>query len=221
MDELWKGSSVGSAVVITAPGEDVYVPIVYKDAKDGDRIKEGFSYGNGTSYATPHVAAAAAYWLAKHKDELHKPEYSGWRKEKDFRKALKDTARKDDHNLKGNGFGAGILDVDKLLKADLPKPNELNYAYNNWNEHAFFAKLQGIGEIGKTYWNLLHGKLFGKRRGTTESFSSLETEMSEDDRNLEAALFGGGVSATESSAQLSQEELNRRLAMLNQSLFND
>jgi subtilisin family serine protease len=220
MDELWKGSSIGSTVDITAPGEDVYVPIVFKDVEDGNSIKEGFSYGNGTSYATPHIAAAAAYWLAKYKDELNKPAYAGWRKVEAFRKALKQTARKK-HNLKGKGYGAGILDVDALMKQKPQPPADKDYAYNGWNEHAFFAKLQGIGEIGKTYWNELHGWLFGKKRKTTESFVSVASELSEDDRLLEAALFGGGVSATESSAQLTQEELNRRLTMLNQSLFND
>ena len=220
MDKLWKGSSRGSSVDITAPGEDVYVPIVFKDAADGNSIKEGFSYGNGTSYATPHVAAAAAYWLAKYKDELNKPAYAGWRKVEAFRKALKQTARKK-HNLDGNGYGAGILDADALMKQKPQPPADKDYAYNGWNEHAFFAKLQGIGEIGKTYWNELHGWLFGKKRKTTESFVSVASALSEDDKLLEAALFGGGVSATESGAQLSQEELNRRLTMLNQSLFND
>jgi endonuclease G, mitochondrial len=220
LDKLWKGSSRGSTVDITAPGEDVYVPIVFKDAADGNNIKEGFSYGNGTSYATPHIAAAAAYWLAKYKDELNKPAYAGWRKVEAFRKALKQTARKK-HNIDGKGYGAGILDADALMKQKPQPPADKDYAYNGWNEHAFFAKLQGIGEIGKTYWNELHGWLFGKKRKTTESFVSVASELSEDDRLLEAALFGGGLSATESSAQLSQEELNRRLAMLNQSLFND
>jgi subtilisin family serine protease len=220
LDKLWKGSSRGSSVDITAPGEDVYVPIVFKDAADGNSIKEGFSYGNGTSYATPHIAAVAAYWLAKYKDELNKPAYAGWRKVEAFRKALKQTARKK-HNIDGKGYGAGILDADALMKQKPQPPADKDYAYNGWNEHAFFAKLQGIGEIGKTYWNELHRWLFGKKRKTTESFVSLTSALSEDDRLLEAALFGGGVSATESGAQLSPEELNRRLTILNQSLFND
>ncbi len=220
LDELWKGSSIGSTVDITAPGEDVYVPIVFKDAEDNNRIKEGFSYGNGTSYATPHIAAAAAYWLAKYKDELNKPEYRGWRKVEAFRKALKATARKK-HNLKGKGYGAGILDVDALMKQKPQPPAEKDNAYNGWNEHAFFAKLQGIGEIGKTYWNELHGWLFGKKRKTTESFISVASTLSDDDKLLEAALFGGGIFTAESGAKLSPEELNRRLGVLNQSLFND
>jgi len=220
LDELWKGSSFGSTVDITAPGEDIYVPIIFKDAEDGNRIKEGFSYGNGTSYATPHIAAAAAYWLAKYKEELNTPAYAGWRKVEAFRRALKETARKE-HKLRGKGYGAGILNMEALMKQKPQPPAQKDNAYNGWNEHAFFAKLQGIGEMGKTYWNALHKWIFSRKRKTTESFMGVEYFLSEDDKLLEAALFGGSVLASESATQLSQEELYRRLNVLNQTLFND
>ena len=82
LDEPWKGSSRGDSVDITAPGQDVYIPIWNKNKE------EDFSYGNGTSYSAPHVAAAAAYWLAKHHDALRAPEYAGWKRAEAFRQAL-------------------------------------------------------------------------------------------------------------------------------------
>lgn len=192
LDADWGASSRGNTVDITAPGEDVYVPILYKDRTDNNTIKEGFAYGNGTSYATPHVAAAAAYWLAKHKTALNQPEYRGWRKVEAFRQALQASARKSS-TLPTHGFGKGILDVDKLLKEPLAKASDLEYAYNNWNENAFLATLQGVGEIGKTYWNRLHNWLFGTRHGNQEALMPEYAQLSESARKLEQQLFGTNI----------------------------
>ena len=65
-NQPWSGSSYGDSVDIAAPGEDVYVP--FKDR----RGKDIMVFGNGTSYATPHVAAAAAMWKAKYYGDLDK-----------------------------------------------------------------------------------------------------------------------------------------------------
>lgn len=219
LDKLWNGSSRGSTVDITAPGEDVYVPIMYKDKNDGNKPKEGFAYGNGTSYATPHVAAAAALWLAKYKTELNAPAYRGWRRIEAFRTALKATARKQ-HNIHQKGHGAGILDVHKLLQTAPKPPSDKDYAYNGWNEKAFFAKLQGIAEIGKTYWNGLHGWLFGRKKSIYESVADASLALSEEDKMMEAALFGTKFSATESSGLQGKDELLIRLNMLNHQLFD-
>jgi endonuclease G, mitochondrial len=219
LDKLWNGSSRGSTVDITAPGEDVYVPIMYKDKNDGNKPKEGFAYGNGTSYATPHVAAAAALWLAKYKTELNAPAYQGWRRIEAFRTALKATARKQ-HNIHQKGHGAGILDVHKLLQTAPKPPSDKDYAYNGWNEKAFFAKLQGIAEIGKTYWNGLHGWLFGRKKNIYESVADAAVALSEEDKMMEAALFGTRFSATENSGLPGKDELLDRLNILNHQLFD-
>jgi V8-like Glu-specific endopeptidase len=220
LDALWKGSSRGSTVDITAPGEDVYVPIMYKDKEEGKKAKEGFAYGNGTSYATPHVAAAAALWLAAYKTELNSHAYRGWRRIEAFRIVLRNTARKK-HNIKEKGHGAGILDVTKLLQTPPTPPSEKDYAYNAWNEKAFFANLQGLAEIGKTYWNGLHGWLFGRKKSIYESVADAGLALSDEDRMLEAALFGSRLSATESAGLPGQDELLERLNILNQKLFDN
>ncbi len=210
----WPKSSIGDAVDITAPGQDVYVPIFAK-GPDGNRLDD-FAYGSGTSYATPHVAAAAALWLAKYKTELL--EFKGWQRVEAFRTAISNTARQHD-NLPKRGFGAGILNVDALLNSKKGRPTpemlaDLKYAYDGWNEHHFIASLQGWTELFKSYWNLAHGglrRLFGR-----ESFESAESMglLSEFSKTQEALLFGGGQ-GLESAADVSPEEAITRMQVLN------
>ncbi|HEU4472822.1 MAG TPA: S8/S53 family peptidase, partial [Flavisolibacter sp.] len=201
LDSDWKGSSRGDMVDITAPGEDVYVPIWNKDRM------EDYAYGNGTSYATPHVAAAAAYWLAAYYDQLSAPEYAGWRRVEAFRNALTRSARKK-NNLPGEGFGAGILDANKLLDTPPLAASRLEYAYNNWNEHAFFAALQGYGELAKTYWNWLHDRLFGRRRSMRESLYG-PAALTPYSRDVEEALFSAAFDPNESVGKTGQGLMER------------
>ncbi|SKD02200.1 Trypsin-like peptidase domain-containing protein [Chitinophaga ginsengisegetis] len=205
LDREWTGSSRGDTVDITAPGEDVLVPIWQAE---GDH-QEGFAYGDGTSYATPHVAAAAAYWLAKYQDQLRAPEYAGWKRVEAFRQALKDSARKSDQ-LPTKGFGSGILNAEKLLNTP-PKPaNKLNNQYNGWNESAFLNSLQGYGEIVKTYWNKLHNAIFGTKRGNQESLTAISAPMSDSARALESATFGKSRGAYESTTTATYPDLLQR-----------
>lgn len=216
----WRGSSLGDAVDITAPGEDVYVPILSKDGK-GKTI-EDYAYGDGTSYATPHIAAAAALWLAKHKDKLREKAGHGeaWKKIEAFRFVLKETARKDDHSLP-EGFGAGILNVRALLSYDFDdiKWDELEYAYNGWNEHAFLAALQGWVELAKTYWNIVHKKV-SSWLGWESTVSDLTSgsTLSTYARDQEALLFGRG-STLENAGPVSADEALGRLQQINQLIF--
>lgn len=121
-DKPWNNSSRGKAVDISAPGENVYVPTLLEN--------NGFSYsyGSGTSYATPHVAAAAALWLHFHKEELNKLYTEPWQRVEAFRTVLKKTARIPAGKWP-EGMGAGILDAHALLKHKLPDPGELVHAY--------------------------------------------------------------------------------------------
>lgn len=202
LDRDWKGSSRGDAVDITAPGEDVYVPIWNKDKK------EDYAYGNGTSYATPHIAAAAALWLAAYKEELNKPGYEGWKRVEAFRNALDRSARRE-NDLPRTGFGHGMLDVDKLLSTPpLPVAElEKKYAYDNWNENAFFATLQGYGELVKTYWNKLHGLFSKTKRGGQEAMIPAAESLSATSMDLERALFRSSLSPYESAGPSGQEQL--------------
>jgi hypothetical protein len=198
LDEPWKGSSRGDTVDITAPGQDLYIPIWNKNKE------EDFSYGNGTSYAAPHVAAAAAYWLAKHHDALHAPEYAGWKRVEAFRQALYASAR--DKKKLPRGFGKGFLDVEKLLRVPLTPPKKSQYAYNHYNENAFLATLQGYAELVKSFWNSLHG-MFG--RGRNEAIFSAPS-LSPFAKALENTLPRPKLKPTESDANDQLEDLRSR-----------
>jgi len=80
--------------------------------------------GDGTSYATAHVAGAAAMWLRMRGDELEAQGYSGWQRVEAFRAMLRDTKQPlagNDVPFKKGPTDTGILDCVALLDAKLPK----------------------------------------------------------------------------------------------------
>jgi subtilisin family serine protease len=119
----WKGSSNGKAVDIAAPGEDVYVP--FWDTSDNEIMV----YGNGTSYATPHVAAAAVLWKARNYDKLRTTYNKPWQIVEAFRRCLHASAQKHHKDTKEGVYGKGILDVTKLLTVPLPDLKDEDHAY--------------------------------------------------------------------------------------------
>jgi endonuclease G, mitochondrial len=150
--EPWTGSSNGNTVDIAAPGESVYVPVM---DKDGNEI---MSYGNGTSYATPHVSAAAMLWKAKKKDKLVELYTEPWQIVEAFRTNLRDSAGTP-AGWKKDKYGAGILNIQKLLEQELPSPGSLKHAYEGKP-----AKTQwdlGIRETVHFLWNTLKRKTRG------------------------------------------------------------
>ena len=211
LDREWPGSSRGSAVDITAPGQAIYVPIWNASHQ------EDFAYGNGTSYATPHIAAAAACWLAAYQDVLSDPAYAGWKRVEAFRTALASSARRQ-NDLPRKGFGHGMLDVEKLLKTAPVPAASLEDAYNGWNEHAFFATLQGYGELAKTYWNKFHGWLFGNKRGGQESLEG--DALSPFSKQLENSLFANRPSRFESVEPTGADTALQRFQLVNAILEN-
>jgi subtilisin family serine protease len=102
-------------------------------------------WGDGTSYATPHVAAGAAMWLSYRRNEIAAAYTAPWQRVEAFRLLLKQTAidlsgRPDFKGTKPhrgttppqkgavgkNRLGAtGGLDILALLQADLPKAGVL------------------------------------------------------------------------------------------------
>lgn len=156
----WQGSSNGPAVDIAAPGESVYVP--FSD-KDGNEI---MCYGNGTSYATPHVASAAMLWKAKHREKIAAKYKEPWQVVEAFRFCLKKTAdTPEDWN--GNNYGAGILNIGKLLELEPPEPGQLLYAYAGKGS----TKTAGLGlrETIHFLWNTWKRKTTGGPEERTAS----------------------------------------------------
>lgn len=219
MDEEWKGSSRGSTVDITAPGEDVYVPIFLEPESNGTP-GESFAYGNGTSYATPHVAAAAALWLAKYDDTLSNGEYAGWRKVEAFRKAVGVSARRK-NRLPRVGFGHGILDVEKLLKTPPVAPVQLEYAYKNTDQGRLGEVTQAYGEMAKTLWNKIHGWAFGIPRGGQEAYAPDSRELSDYAKMLERTLINESTTSLESGDDVSQETLLELFSKVHQKIESE
>jgi subtilisin family serine protease len=113
----WNLSSRGSTVDITAPGHNVWR--AYFDDEDREAAKPS----SGTSYATAVMGGVAALWLAFHGRDnlLQKYADEGVPLNDVFRRLLKDAS--DPPPLDHNGeFGAGIVNVKKLLEAELPDP---------------------------------------------------------------------------------------------------
>lgn len=111
----WRGSSNGSAVDISGPAEFVL------RASASDRNAPGLvSGGQGTSFATAHLAGVAALWLAHHgRDELLRGLPKGITLQQQFRTLLAASAQPG--RLKKSeldDYGAGITDALALLKLD-------------------------------------------------------------------------------------------------------
>lgn len=123
-DVPWSGSSFGPPVEISAPAKDLR----RADVKRGS-AKPKFNYGNGgdgTSYATAMTAGTAALWL-QHRAADNAATYDEpWQRVAAFRKIARATARVPAMAINGNllwqpgSFGTGILDVEAIVRANLP-----------------------------------------------------------------------------------------------------
>ena len=121
----WRDSARGEKVDISAPAKDIrraragWVSLK-RHVMDTDR-------GEGTSMAAALAASAAALWVSYHGyDRLleyydNKPAYIP----KAFRYLLKNSGVRTPPNWDVSQFGAGILDVKKVLMARLPTKTEL------------------------------------------------------------------------------------------------
>lgn len=210
-NEVWEYSSYGTSVDITAPGEDVYVP--FKNKKQDDIMV----FGSGTSYATPHVASAAALWKAKHLNFLKRHVKEPWQTVELFRTHLKASA-----NTNPNGrewdtdrFGAGILDVDNLLRQQMPDINDLKKADELMGglQNAYEGKEKpeawdlGVRETIHFLWNTARKKL-------TPGFESatVQDSLTERARISVAAMTGRPVNKVfESYAQFDDDQTERLL----------
>ena len=128
---LWSGSSRGPEVNITAPAQNVWRATALAGALPGTGKKGSeLGRGDGTSYATPATAGVAACWLAKWggrdaiarvygKDRRYVPMA--------FARLLRTKGYDEHPNWRKDLLGPGTLNAEKLMKADLPKKNELSW----------------------------------------------------------------------------------------------
>jgi len=88
-------------------------------------------HGDGTSYATVHVAGAAAMWLRLRGEELEAGGYTGWQRVEAFRamlRACKQPLAGNDVPTKPTPRDTGILDCVALIDGKLPKLADLKMA---------------------------------------------------------------------------------------------
>ena len=119
------GEDDSHKIDVWAPGDE---QLVATSTRNGDQSEPQFKHdyveSDGTSYATAHVAAAAAMWLVYHGERLDKRYKKRWQRIEAFRALLKATGSK----IKGKHarkIKTRILDVSALLKARLPKASGL------------------------------------------------------------------------------------------------
>ncbi|MGE0874656.1 MAG: S8 family serine peptidase [Burkholderiales bacterium] len=122
-DEPWSGSSCGPQVDISAPAWPIRRGNAHRN-RDAPPTYD-YGYGDGTSFATPQVAAAAALWLARHRGRLRSKYPQNWMRVEAFKRLLKRTADTVGGAWDTESHGAGILDARALLEASLPNANTL------------------------------------------------------------------------------------------------
>jgi hypothetical protein len=91
-----------------------------------DSHSGSYGKGEGTSYATVHVAAAAAMWLLLRQDDIERTYSEAWQRVEAFRRLLRTTAGP--INGAPPAHRTGVLDIEQLLLAALPAASSLKKA---------------------------------------------------------------------------------------------
>ncbi|MBN2444642.1 MAG: S8/S53 family peptidase [Spirochaetales bacterium] len=112
----WDGTCKGPEVNISAPAGQLYVARV---ERKNNKLNYFYEVSKGTSFSSPHIAAAAALWLHYYKKELLDDFYvkAPWRKVDAFRYALYDSATKPPgwKEKYEKNYGVGIVNALGLL----------------------------------------------------------------------------------------------------------
>lgn len=120
----YEKSMAQRSIDVWAPADDVFR--ANSVLTDGSVSAGDYNTGDGTSYATVHVAAAAAMWLRQHQDRIDDLYREPWQRVEAFRHLLATMSQP----VEGDYWpdrSNGILDIDALLGAELPAPNDLEY----------------------------------------------------------------------------------------------
>lgn len=131
-DKPWKGSSHGTEVAVSAPGEYVWCARRKSSTDTSYDLVDG---GQGTSFATANAAGVAALWLAFHNRNrlISLCNQNGVKIQYTFKELLQSTARVPSPSWISNEYGSGIINAHELLQASVyPVQTPLNaydYAY--------------------------------------------------------------------------------------------
>ena len=118
--EKWSLSSFGPSVEITAPGHNVW-RAYFREVVGGDDAPS-VAPSSGTSFAVALTSGIACLWLAHHGRQALIDKYrpDNLPLQTVFRYLLKKTANPDLPKERGRNFGAGLVDAEALLAAELP-----------------------------------------------------------------------------------------------------
>jgi len=108
----WFGSSRGSKVLISAPGESVWVPAMSAGAN--------VTRSSGTSYGVAHLAGVAALWLGHWGVATLRDRYGASNVQSVFVQVLREHGFRRPEGWDTGRFGVGIVDAKALLDAPLP-----------------------------------------------------------------------------------------------------
>ena len=132
---IWRHSSRGKQIDVTAPGVGIWIPWV-KDTGRGTLYEMG--RGHGTSFSSAYTAGAAALFLSHHGHDQLKKIYGPKNIGKLFKYMLKNHGYRRPPGHDSKNFGSGILDVYHLVSAPLPPASTFS-AKNLHSEHQFPA----------------------------------------------------------------------------------
>lgn len=122
--EIWFKYDAGmdQFISVWAPADDV--PRANSQPAGDGSFEHSYGDGDGTSYATAHVAGAAAMWLTYHAQALDKKYSKPWMRIEAFRTLLRLTAQPIQGGYTPDN-GTGILNIEALLDAPLPDADSL------------------------------------------------------------------------------------------------
>ena len=116
-------------VDVWAPADPVRVATSVRKT-DGKRgFSDKYISEDGTSYATAHVAAAAAMWLTHHYESLDDAYPEPWQRIEAFRKIIRETGTPTSGEYQPPE-DTKILDIEAVLKAALPSASALDKQFN-------------------------------------------------------------------------------------------
>lgn len=143
-DRPWVGSSRGSMVDVSAPGESVWVAAV-----DSSSSPPRFHHNrhHGTSFAVATLAGVAALWIAHHGYDRIVERVGLANVQAAFLAALRAHGHRVPPGWTENGweraFGVGVVDAHALLQAPLPDPARLA-PIAEWDDFDAVARLRAV-----------------------------------------------------------------------------
>jgi len=120
--QIWSGSSRGSKVDVTAPGESVWCAYV-KRVNGG--LEQKAHRSSGTSYAVAAVAGIAALWLSYHGRDTLIGRYGSEKLAGVFSHILRSACEPVGTWGPPGKFGAGLVNAERTLLAKLPDPGQI------------------------------------------------------------------------------------------------